>query len=192
MSLCMKCGVPNADDARFCSTCGAAMPELPVPPVAPSAPAVAAAAAASQRYAGFWIRLLASVIDSILVNILFRLVALILGLRLMPIFGADEFDYYDDLGSIFLTTVLLSTLINWLWFTIAESSAWQATPGKKLLGLKVTDERGQRIGFGRANGRYWSKILSALLLCIGYLMVAWTDRKQGLHDKIAGTLVVRG
>lgn len=60
-----------------------------------------------------------------------------------------------------------------------------------MVGLKVTDENGARIGFGKANGRYWSKILSALILFIGFVMVAFTEKKQGLHDKIAGTLVVK-
>jgi uncharacterized RDD family membrane protein YckC len=86
---------------------------------------------------------------------------------------------------------LVGILITWLYFTISESSPWQATLGKKLLGLKVADEAGNRIGFGKANGRYWSKILSALILCIGFIMVAFTEKKQGLHDKIAGTLVFK-
>ncbi len=66
----------------------------------------------------------------------------------------------------------------------------QATPGKKVVGVRVTDERGARIGFGRATGRYFAKILSSLILCIGYIMVAFTRRRQGLHDLMAGTLVV--
>lgn len=86
---------------------------------------------------------------------------------------------------------MLGILIQWLWFTIPESSKWQATVGKKMLGLKVTDEKGERIGFGKANGRYWSKILSILILFIGFVMVAFTEKKQGLHDKMAGTFVVK-
>ena len=82
-------------------------------------------------------------------------------------------------------------MINWLYFTLLESSSWQATLGKKALGLYVTDERWQRLSFGRANGRYWSKLISVLVLGIGFLMVGFTERKQGLHDKIAGTLVSR-
>ena len=94
-------------------------------------------------------------------------------------------------GNIELLGGMIGFLVGWLWFTIPESSKWQATVGKKMLGLKVTDENGERIGFGRANARYWSKIISFLVLCVGYLMVAFTERKQGLHDKIAGTLVVK-
>ena len=70
-------------------------------------------------------------------------------------------------------------------------SAKQATLGKMAVGIYVTNERGERIGFGRATARYVASILSALILGIGYLMVAFTDRKQGLHDMIAGTLVFK-
>jgi uncharacterized RDD family membrane protein YckC len=72
-----------------------------------------------------------------------------------------------------------------------ESSGSQATVGKMMCGLRVTDTQGQRISFGRATGRYFAKILSALTLFIGYLMVGWTRQKRGLHDFIAGTLVIR-
>jgi uncharacterized RDD family membrane protein YckC len=72
-----------------------------------------------------------------------------------------------------------------------ESSAWQGTLGKKALGLTVTDLEGRRISFGRATGRYFAKIISTLILCIGYMMAGFTERKQALHDMIAGTLVLR-
>ena len=87
---------------------------------------------------------------------------------------------------------LLSVVVGWLYYALMESSGMQATLGKKALGLIVTDESGQRISFARATGRYFAKIVSALILLIGFIMVAFTERKQGLHDKLAGTLVVRG
>ena len=68
----------------------------------------------------------------------------------------------------------------------------QATLGKKAMGLIVTNEHGARIGFGRATGRYFGKILSALILLVGYIMAAFTERKQALHDMIASTLVLKG
>jgi uncharacterized RDD family membrane protein YckC len=71
------------------------------------------------------------------------------------------------------------------------SSDRQATVGKIAVGLKVTDLYGQRISFARATGRHFAKILSAMVLFIGYIMVAFTERKQGLHDILAGTLVVK-
>jgi uncharacterized RDD family membrane protein YckC len=81
--------------------------------------------------------------------------------------------------------------LNWLYFAIMESSGWQATLGKQALNLVVTGESGERIGFGRATGRYFAKILSLLTFLVGFFMVGWTQRKQGLHDLIAGTLVYR-
>lgn len=82
-----------------------------------------------------------------------------------------------------------------LWFgygLLFESSAWQATPGKKLTGLVITDMSGQKIGFGRALGRAFGKVFSTFVpLYIPYIMVGMTERKQSLHDKMCGTLVFR-
>lgn len=78
----------------------------------------------------------------------------------------------------------------WLYFSVFESSRLQATPGKLALGIRVTDLEGNRIGFGRATGRFFSKIVSGLILDIGYIMAAFTSRKQALHDMMAGTLVI--
>jgi len=77
-------------------------------------------------------------------------------------------------------------LIYEAWLT---SSSWQATVGKKVLQLKVTDLQGNRLTFMHAAGRFLAKIVSGIILGIGYLMVGFTERKQGLHDMIAGTLV---
>lgn len=82
-------------------------------------------------------------------------------------------------------------ILRWLYAALFQSSRLQASPGMLALGLRVTDLRGARIGFARATGRYFASILSSILLGIGYLMIGWTRRKQGLHDLIAGTLVVR-
>jgi uncharacterized RDD family membrane protein YckC len=64
--------------------------------------------------------------------------------------------------------------------------------GKLAMGIRVTDLEGRRISFWRAVGRYAAKIVSAMILLIGFLMVAWTRRKQGLHDMLANTLVLNG
>jgi len=137
---------------------------------------------AEVSYGGFWLRVIASIIDGILIQIVvfvgaFFVVMLVMGE------GTEE--------SLQIIANLVGLVISWLYYTLLESSNWQATIGKKALGLKVTDLQGQQIGFGRANARYWSKILSALILMIGFLMVAFTEKKQGLHDMIASTLVVK-
>jgi len=79
----------------------------------------------------------------------------------------------------------------WIYEAAMESSSKQATLGKMALGLKVTDEQGGRISFARATGRYFAKIISGMILFIGYIMAGFTARKQALHDMIAGTLVTR-
>jgi uncharacterized RDD family membrane protein YckC len=86
---------------------------------------------------------------------------------------------------------LFSAIIFWIYFTLLESSAWQATLGKRTLGLYVTDAEGHRLTFGRAAGRNLAKYLSGLILGIGYLMAGFTRRKQALHDLIAGCLVLK-
>ena len=87
---------------------------------------------------------------------------------------------------------VISILIGWLYHSLLESSSWQGTVGKKVLGLTVTDLNGHRISFGRATGRYFGQILSAMICFVGFIMVAFTERKQGLHDMMAGTLVLKG
>ena len=85
----------------------------------------------------------------------------------------------------------LGLLSGWLYFALMESGAKQATVGKQALGLIVTSERGERISFMNATGRYFGKIVSALILLIGYFMCLFDDRNQTLHDKMAGTLVIK-
>jgi len=89
-------------------------------------------------------------------------------------------------------TFILLLFGSWLYEALLESSSYQATLGKMIFGMKVTDLNGHRISFGRATGRHFAKWLSTMILCIGYIMVGFTERKQGLHDLLAGTLVRRG
>jgi uncharacterized RDD family membrane protein YckC len=77
-----------------------------------------------------------------------------------------------------------------VYYTFFESSNWQATPGKRILRLYVTDLNGQRITLGRAFVRNIARQISGFLF-IGYVMAGLTEKKQALHDMIAGCLVVR-
>lgn len=86
---------------------------------------------------------------------------------------------------------LLALMLSWIYYASMESSSWQATLGKKILGLRVTDLAGNRITFARASGRFFGKILSGMILGIGFLMAGFTARKQALHDILAGCLVLR-
>ncbi len=79
----------------------------------------------------------------------------------------------------------------WLYYALFESSTWQGTPGKRVLGIFVTDMQGRRISFGRATVRFFGKLLSSAVLFIGYFMAGFTAQKQALHDMLADCLVLR-
>lgn len=121
-------------------------------------------------YAGFWKRLAAAIIDASIL--------MVAGLIIGGIIGADA------LGNI------AGWAVGWLYFATMESSSKQGTLGKMVLGIKVTDLYGNAISFGKATLRHFSKIISTIILLFGYLMVGFTSKKQGLHDMIAGCLVV--
>ena len=90
-----------------------------------------------------------------------------------------------------LNVQLLSMVVGWLYFALMESSNKQATVGKIALNIRVTDLNGNRISFGRATARYFGKYLSAMIAMIGFIMAAFTKRKQALHDILAETLVLK-
>ena len=141
------------------------------------------------NYASFWKRFAAAVIDSIIVYIL---VAILQPLIMKPLAMNSGF-MLGNIGAFLAFAILVSivaVLAYWIYHAAFESSSKQATPGKMALGIKVTDLNGGRIGFGKATGRYFGKILSMVILYIGFIMVAFTEKKQGLHDKMADCLVV--
>jgi uncharacterized RDD family membrane protein YckC len=137
-------------------------------------------------YGGFWWRVLAYILDAIILQIATSIIGGIFGVGLaLPLtgLGAGENAAF---GMMMFGMIGASLVINWLYFAIME-----ATVGKLAVGVVVTDLRGERLTFARATGRYFAKILSSLILCIGYIMVAFTERKQGLHDIVASTLVYK-
>ena len=160
-------------------------------------------AATLEDYAGFWKRVAAYILDAIILYIPSLLIQKIMGgdaaeaaMKQAQLSAPNDphlmltafSQYYDTM----LPAVLIITVMTWLYFAFCESSAWQATIGKLALGIRVTDMQGARISLPRAFGRYPAKYLSAFILCIGFLMVTWTQRKQGLHDMVVGTLVLNG
>jgi uncharacterized RDD family membrane protein YckC len=98
---------------------------------------------------------------------------------------------YGDLEDINFSASGISLVVGWLYFALMESSERGATVGKMAVGLRVVTDQGQRLSFLHATGRYFAKFISAIILGLGFLMVAFSDRKRGLHDMIAGTLVVK-
>ena len=149
------------------------------------------------RYAGFWRRFVAHLIDQIIVGVVAFVIFLpalaLLGLGI----GAGIMEESDGaIGLIiaaiaaYLTAILMIVVLQWLYYALMESSNKQATLGKLALGIIVTDLSGHRVTFGRATGRYFGKILSGMIFCIGYIMAGFTEKKQALHDMIASCLVV--
>jgi formylglycine-generating enzyme required for sulfatase activity/uncharacterized RDD family membrane protein YckC len=132
------------------------------------------------EYAGFWKRFAALIIDSIIITIVTYIIYFMIPAMLSG--GRPE-------SEVFLGWIVWM-IVNWLYEAVMESSSGQATLGKMALGIIVTDYEGKRISFGRATGRLFAKIISGLLLLIGYIMAGFTERKQALHDMIAETLVV--
>ncbi|MNI43943.1 RDD family protein [compost metagenome] len=102
----------------------------------------------------------------------------------------SEFFSYESTSEDTLIIYLLTWICQWVYYTIMESSKYQGTLGKKLMRVTVVDRNGNKISFGRANARYWGRILSALLFGVGYFMAIFTKNKQALHDLIASTYVV--
>jgi uncharacterized RDD family membrane protein YckC len=152
------------------------------------------------QYAGFWWRFLAYIIDEIVISF----VSWIFIIPILAIFGISlyslkqsGFDTDDPMlfaGPFIMAIiamVFISTLVKWLYFSIMESSKHQGTIGKLVLKIKVTDTSGSRISFARATGRYFGKILSGMILLIGYIMAGFTERKQALHDILANCYLIK-
>ncbi|WP_394232694.1 RDD family protein [Niallia oryzisoli] len=162
-----------------------------------------------KEYGGFWIRVAAYLIDSIIIGIPLSIISFLI---LLFFFGTSDITYLimadpaymetgmtDEealsflltyLGAIIVTSII-SIIIAVAYFAGLHASKWQATIGKKALGLKVTDLKGERISFWRGLGRYLAMSFLSGILFIGYIMVGITEKKQGLHDLIAGTMIIK-
>lgn len=207
--FCSQCGALLTETAAFCAQCG--LPRGAAPPTAPAVPSaspqtippamtpvvsqpVATAPAGPTNYAGFWLRFVAYLIDSVVLSVPMLIVIGILVVLYKASFSGDEMSDAPNPG--FIAIVLFSILAwvagIWLYYAVTESSSWQGTLGKKVIGLYVTDMQGRRLSFGHASGRFFSKIITGMIpLAIGYIMAGFTERKQALHDMIAGCLVLR-
>jgi len=142
--------------------------------------------------AGFWRRCAAMLIDGVLLGLVMAALQIVIGAGAMGAFGTFR-DPGASLVALAGSMMLLAAIAfvgQWLYFALFESGAMQATPGKRALGLKVVADDGARIGFGRASGRFFGKIVSGAVFYIGFLMVGFSERKQALHDMMANTLVV--
>jgi uncharacterized RDD family membrane protein YckC len=189
---CTKCGKSNDDQVSYCPSCGERA-HRPLPPPVTELPIPTSSltkGGASNRYAGFWLRAFATLVDASICLI----IAIPIALPLAFLLGTEDLGNQPNLQSLEVYVQILlfpiGTMVAWIYFTLAESSGRQATLGKKLFRLRVTNTSGNRIGFGRANVRFWSKLISYFSFFIGFIIAGFTKRKQALHDLIAGTVVI--
>jgi uncharacterized RDD family membrane protein YckC len=194
--FCSRCGLRVEEGVRYCGACGQ---EVGLPVTPPQIP-VSAPVSATVRYAGFWLRFVAHLIDHIILGIPFFLIVMVPiflfgGLHLLARRGAAGPPDPAFVAAIFLRfffLIVLFVVVQWLYFAGMESSAREATFGKAAMSLRVTGLTGQHLSFGHATGRFFAKIITGLIpLGIGYFMAGFTEKKQALHDMIAGTLVLR-
>ncbi len=138
-------------------------------------------------YGKFWPRVGAYLLDFIILCIPTSIIG--------SITGSDKLSYQLQeslpIPPMAWVGLFLNVIVSWLYFALFESSEKQTTIGKMALKLVVTDMAGNRISFSRATGRYFGMIVSTIILFIGFIMTAWDPRGQTLHDKMAGTLVVK-
>ncbi|EPR41216.1 RDD domain containing protein [Desulfovibrio sp. X2] len=221
MKTCPKCGENASDQARFCPSCGTKLDGAQRDDTASSgrfgafsangssdgpdggpdedpwahlkARRAAEEAASGDRppagaaYADFPRRLLAFVVDQLLLGGCSWIVGMVIGLLMNVTIGKNGQppEAFEDMF------LIIGVSLSWGYYALFESSPWQATPGKRLLNLFVTDLSGRRLGFGRASARFFGKFVSGFIFLLGYIMAAFTRRRQALHDMIAGTLVLR-
>jgi uncharacterized RDD family membrane protein YckC len=209
VAFCPACGQPALSSASGGGVAGAPAASLGspaasyIPPSVPQYPAPVAYSHPTVLYAGFWLRVVAYLIDSLVLGLVFMAFfipfAMMTGLvgffgRIHP--GADPQDIRNMMGGTFflglLVIVTLGFLGGWLYHAMMESSDWQATLGKKALNLRVTDMTGARVTFNRASGRHFGKIITGLIpFGVGFMLAGLTERKQALHDMLASCLVLR-
>jgi uncharacterized RDD family membrane protein YckC len=214
--FCHKCGRPVEGAAPLAQTppappaTYASQPAAPPQVYSPIGGAQAyAPAPVAAHYGGFWIRFVAYFVDYLIIGIP---MAVIIGIAIFA-FGAfgglsaiknlsdntDPNQVQQQIMSLigpllgaYALLFVFGIVIGWLYFALMESSARQATFGKAMLSLKVTDANGNRLSFGHASGRFFSKIVTGLVpFGIGYIMAGFTAKKQALHDFIASTLVIK-
>ena len=215
---CSKCGGQVLGGTAFCPACGqptlAATPQTAVTfstnpaatspgyPVAAQSPS-AVHPTSRVAYAGFWLRFVAYIIDSIIVGVAFMALfipfAMVTGLAAV-LSGIHPGQNPKEIGALLGPTFFLGIfslaalafLGGWIYHAKMESSSWQATLGKKALNLRVTDMNGNRVTFNRATGRHFAKLITGLIpLGVGFILAGLTEKRQALHDMLASCLVLR-
>lgn len=176
-TYCQECGTETRQKQEYCIECGTNLPNIK--------------AREDEPYAGFWLRVAAYLIDSV-----------IIGAAAMIILTFFMFISFLFIGFLSEIAVLLGLLFYFgIYIIIAamaisywifmNASKWQGTIGKIVVGIKVVDMEGNRLTYGKSGLRYLTYIVSGLTLGVGFILAAFTDKKQALHDMLVDTLVVK-
>jgi len=169
--FCSNCGTKLSEGDTVCPKCGTTVEIVSNLNSTNSSDSVV--------YASGFERLGAYIIDFFIIFAIAFVLGIVIAILGIPLLR------YDGSADLF------SIITGWLYFALQESSNYQSTIGQRVLKLKVVDYDFQKISFLRATGRHFAQIISALILMIGYLMIFFTQKRQGLHDMIAKTLVIK-
>ncbi len=189
---CASCGSERLADGRVCLFCGDLLSDPASKTVSSHLPRLSVSNISSDvEYAGFWLRFLAGIVDIVLEALGALLITLAINFILQRFghaFGIDRWNAKVFAGFAYIPILAVGS---WIYCALMESSSWQATVGKRVLGLQVTTGDGERLSFGTATARHFMKFLSLFCLMIGFLMSGWTKRRQALHDIPCDTVVIR-
>jgi uncharacterized RDD family membrane protein YckC len=185
---CSNCGSAVTPNDAFCPKCAA--PQRTSGYVAPIV-------VSRVQYAGFWIRFAAWLLDAIILSVAMTPIQMMVFGMMGVSMGLGGFQEHPEqmfavMFPALFVIIILSLAGHWLYEALMTSSSKQATLGKMVCGLRVTDLQGRRLTFARATGRFFAKYISGMTLLIGYIIAGITERKQALHDLIAGTYVLKG
>jgi uncharacterized RDD family membrane protein YckC len=185
---CPGCGREALDNAKFCHQCGTTLTGIP----SMSLSDTGSLKLPRSEYGAIWRRVIACLID-------FAIVAAVIAPCLLLFFWCIELltsstkliDIETGRFVAGMGAVVLTIITDWLYHAKMTSSPRQATYGKQFMRLKVTNINGERVSFGQATGRYFAKFLSTFAVFAGFIIAAFTKRKQALHDIVALTVVLK-
>jgi uncharacterized RDD family membrane protein YckC len=204
---CSSCGATMADGTAFCGSCGrpiigynVGQATSVVPSPGSAVPLGDLSTVRAHVYAGFWLRVVAAIIDGLVLGIPLGFIGFLLIVSAVPFLAhtRDPMAVVMTILPRILFLLIIYLVASWLYWGLMESSGWQATLGKKALGLRVTDLAGHRPTFGRASGRFFAgrgigfvPSVGGLYFLIDCILAGFTEKKQALHDIIASCFVIR-
>ena len=166
------------------------VPQNAQPPETIPAIPVASVPLVRPAYAGFWLRAFAFAVDTFILSFFFAIIASAYPTQLI-IFPDPKTQTLFEFPRLTFPGFLLLFVVMWAYYAIFETSSWQATPGKRVFRLYVTDLAGGKITFRRSSIRYFGRKISEITFLVGYIIAGFTEKKQALHDILAGCLVLR-